>query len=246
MHIVPTSRRDYYDTVMRQGIDRSLVYVREEKVIEMSIDFPRLRIGSSLSDVRAGQHLIGFCGKVYPALNLYVDEDFPDKRGRYKRDRFCYNQESVERVFDCYRECRPDRAYYLTRKHGKRRGMFDRTALRKYFTACKQRKNAFLDIFVKHSVPMFSARRHLTRSGMTWQLTLNTNLKKFDFMQVFPPYQAYQEISMFLSGVLGLTREHGKPKYKGQKMSSHVSDADLAAAKGFNRYSFRKDKKNAS
>ena len=44
-----------------------------------------------------------------------------------------------------------------------------------------------------------------------------------------------------MGSVLGTHGGH-KTKYKGELMSSEVSDRDLAVAKGFDKYSFRKSK----
>ena len=65
-------------------------------------------------------------------------------------------------------------------------------------------------------------------------IILNGELKPHNFVRVFDPYAAFQEISMYLGGVLG-TNNPPIP---------HVSDEDLSAAKGFDKWSFRKEPKS--
>ena len=62
---------------------------------------------------------------------------------------------------------------------------------------------------------------------------LNPRLKRFEFYKVFDSYGAFQEIHMFLSGVLGNT----------EKKTVGVSDIHRLEAHGFDRKtSFRKEK----
>jgi hypothetical protein len=51
-------------------------------------------------------------------------------------------------------------------------------------------------------------------------------------MKLFEPYQAYQEISMFVNNLA--IPEKPIPK---------MSDEDMASIKGFDKFSFRKDKR---
>jgi hypothetical protein len=61
-------------------------------------------------------------------------------------------------------------------------------------------------------------------------------LKKHSFYRVFPTAVAYQEISMYLGGVLG----------QGNPVIPEISNDDMITSKGFNlKNSFRKEKKKS-
>jgi len=62
-------------------------------------------------------------------------------------------------------------------------------------------------------------------------LTLNGELKKFEFFRVLDPFQTFQELYMYLGGLA----VPDKPLPK-------LDDKTMAEIKGFNKYSFRKDK----
>lgn len=64
-----------------------------------------------------------------------------------------------------------------------------------------------------------------------WLLTLNPRLNTVDFQQVLPPIEAYQQLSMW----------YGSRNFPENNIPE-VSDKDLAEAKGFNKYSFRKER----
>lgn len=60
----------------------------------------------------------------------------------------------------------------------------------------------------------------------------NGPLKDYGFQKVFPPAQAYQELMMYFGSVLA----------EPEKQIPKIDDVTMAEAKGFNKYSFRKDK----
>ena len=61
---------------------------------------------------------------------------------------------------------------------------------------------------------------------------LNPLLKDYEFYKMFDTFQAFQEVSMFMGGVLGA----------GEKEITVVADKYKIAQHGFNKFSFRKDK----
>jgi len=58
----------------------------------------------------------------------------------------------------------------------------------------------------------------------------NSRLKELDFAKIFNPIKAYQEITMFMNNLAVPIKPIPK-----------ISDVTMAEAKGFNKYSFRKD-----
>jgi hypothetical protein len=59
---------------------------------------------------------------------------------------------------------------------------------------------------------------------------INPLLKEYEFFKVFDTFQAFQEIQMFLGGVLG----------RGEKEIVQVADKYKIAQHGFDKWSFRK------
>jgi hypothetical protein len=62
---------------------------------------------------------------------------------------------------------------------------------------------------------------------------INPMLKDYEFYRVFDTYQTFQEISMFLGGVLGTNEDGGNV----------VDDKHRFSQRGFDKWSFRKEKK---
>jgi hypothetical protein len=56
-------------------------------------------------------------------------------------------------------------------------------------------------------------------------------LRPFEFQRIVDPYTAFQELSMYIGGILG----NLNPKVP------DVSNEDLIVAKGFDKWSFRKE-----
>jgi len=65
------------------------------------------------------------------------------------------------------------------------------------------------------------------------KLSINVNLNKFDFYKIVDCFTAFQEIQMYLGGVLGV----------GEKETIEVADKFKIAKHGFDKWSFRKEPK---
>lgn len=76
------------------------------------------------------------------------------------------------------------------------------------------------DIFDKFDVPVFA---------VTTKLILNPRLNNFDFAKIVPPYQAWSDLTVYLSN-----------KAQPNPTIPKVSDKDMIVAKGFDKWSFRK------
>ena len=103
---------------------------------------------------------------------------------------------------------------------------------------CKKPKNTlqFLttsellkSFFVKFNVPIFLL------SEIEHKIILKTNVKLLDyqFQKFKDTYQVYQDIETFLGNELAANKD---------VEDSNVIDVDLAKAKGFDKFSFRKEK----
>lgn len=85
------------------------------------------------------------------------------------------------------------------------------------------------DVFKKYKVPVFYARRE----GYGIRLVLNPCLKNLEFIRKYQPYEAWQKLSQYVGNVLVQPTTVIEP----------IPDKLKAETHGFNKYSFRKDKK---
>lgn len=91
------------------------------------------------------------------------------------------------------------------------------------------------NIFFEHKTPLFYINHDLKYYSYKYDLYINTHLDKIDFVKIFDPYSAFQEIEMYVSVVLGIDSQK----------TIEVSDKSKIESHGFDyKYSFRKDKLN--
>jgi hypothetical protein len=98
-----------------------------------------------------------------------------------------------------------------------------------FFEECRVKQNSYYNMFIDNKAAYFIAEFSDGELHVTYNYD---SLKKISFMQMFGPYQAYQEISMFVNNLA--VPEKPIPK---------MSDEDMASIKGFDKFSFRKDKR---
>lgn len=214
MRIV-SSFKDYYDSVQNIAQDHELLYIREEKEEELQYwDFPRLNI-NLFPHAFYKVNIIGFCDVIYPIIDVFKYDSKSEK---------CVNVED----FDEYVENLKDKSL-LDGYYGKnvRRNTVRRPLVVNFFEECERQKNSYKHLF--KGFPIF-----LAGQIKDWkpQIVFNARLKGSGFERIKGTYDAFQEISMFLGNLAAP-----------EKFIPAVSDEDMIAAKGFDRFSFRKDKK---
>jgi hypothetical protein len=236
--------KDFYDVGMGQGQDQSLIYNRFEKVVEVdrypfsswfTHDLYSYRPMYGEPALYTDQYMIGFCGRMYPVLELnepgkgHMLEN--SKEARASRV-YCYKIEDVDnfvrknypKQWDDY-----DSKGYVKRlqwSHHQRRSDF-----LKFFEACDRSKDQYGKWFEDERAPILLGHCRTKRGKTKSVIKYNTELRPFDFMRVMDPYTAFQEISMWL----GNQAEPRKP-------IPVLDDVTMAEIKGFNKFSFRKDK----
>ena len=159
--------------------------------------------------------LIGYCGSIHPLIivNKKVSGLTTILEGSYfydeKKLMIYLAEEKVK--FTQYRDWLWRKDYSLSTTDGLT-----------YFFDQKSWSH-FLPYFQKHKAPVFLIGSRT--------LILNPCLKEYKFQQVKDPYSAFQDIFMYISGVLGVE----------SKKIVEISDKDKAEAKGHGgKYSFRK------
>lgn len=200
--------QDYYDGVQSYGIDKTLVYVRHVKELLSPIDFWKNRWRSEEADYNI--KVIGFCGKIYTLFEVL-------KNGKI------IHLETLEELL-------------LRLKDEYKREMSD-WALKGLEEVIEQTKlESIKNIFIEHNTPIFvidDSWTSIDEMGYSYhsaKLAINPCLKEYKFYRIFDAYQAYQEIGMFLGGVL--------PRKEPDTIE--VNEACKVRQKGFDSWSFRK------
>lgn len=88
----------------------------------------------------------------------------------------------------------------------------------------------FNDFFQYYQTPVFV----FDINRFEQRVMLNPRLANYQFFRVFGTYEAFQEIQMYISGVLGQSEKEAKPLTDEEKIIAHGFDL---------KHSFRKDKK---
>lgn len=167
---------DYYDGVMKSGMDSEVVYVREK--IEILIK-PTFEVGHPherpTERFYNRYHLLGYVGQVYHVIET-VDSGLGTSTFRID---FANNM--------------------LAEKPSKKdrwRWFFNEK--RKFL---EQDVSAALKIFHEHQVPIFLISAKLGNPKAR-RLVLNPCLKDLHFYSIKDSYTAYQDIFQYISGVL--------------------------------------------
>lgn len=232
--------KDYYDSCTALGFDAGVVWVREQKTCSASgtffkeLPFPSL-YGFTVSTRQCGLHIapspriVLFCGKLVPCI--VVTETEPGKNPPNCSSKFFYDVDS----FDSY-----------VAKHGRDLSQIVRSrfwgedqfkgkeGLFRWFESVAQFQRKALDWSVSSRVvcAVYPHREDGCLSPNEAPVQLNPSLKHLEFYKHLPATTAFQEVSMFVGGVLP----------QSTAMPIQISDKDRIAQHGFNKYSFRKQK----
>jgi hypothetical protein len=243
MYII-AKRKDYYDGVAGStGIDKTIVYDRPVIEVEdndIPVLFHRKRFmwgktGESPFYKLQNHHLnkafqknyphfayfiIGFCGKLYIGWKLYRETPNNDCGSNYYRANDLVTDITYD--FDYMKTIVDSKGW-----HG---NFVDDVNYVKNYNA--------LELFRMFRSPVFVYDDDYGRSYIgscisnTHKFLVNPLLKDYEFYKVFDAFQAFQEIQMFISGVLGA----------GEKEIIEVADKYKITQHGFDfKWSFRKE-----
>ncbi len=169
-----------------------------------------------------------FCGKVYQGIKIAINID----HSRVKLDNYptyyCYTVDEVNAVFKNYDSVLPEKSV------GKRkRILYGFTLSSEEFLNVESLSNYFT---VKDYSDICIANKYVIASwfgdthGSSSIIKLNCRLQDYEFYRVFDPYSAYQELSMYVDGMLA---------YPGN-MVTDIPDEYKIESKGFDKkYGFR-------
>ena len=221
-------RKDYYDCVQSCSQDRSVVYVRTEEEIyyDNSWPLPYLSYHSYVPGL-TDFHIIGFCGNLYPCIEMHTPygHEYPPKKV------FCYTMDELDRFIRGSLKDR-DLDVYDGKAKSKRwswNSISHKREFERFFENMRREisTDRFREMFIEKRSPVFTARRSGRWGGGT--ITWNGMLRPFDFMKVFDPYTAFQEIQMFMNNLAAPEKE-----------MPVIPDEIKAESKGFDKWSFRR------
>jgi hypothetical protein len=228
---------DYYDTAIGYGIDPNIIYSRKKQYhkfdspIGNNIHIERGR--KILSEVSRNDHIsnkkigitnavvVFFCGKQYVGIKISY-------RGVFGlHSDFCYDVEGIKRFYKKYKKILPkkskNRSFFQTKDILSERNL-------KIFFKNYGNKDVSHDPHFDYDSPaiLIKQQRDVDEDG---EITVNPILKDIKFYKCLDSFTTFQELSMFIGGVMG-----GKvPKM------IEINDKDRIAMHGFNEWSFRKE-----
>ena len=222
--------RDYYDCVQAMGQDSDTIYIRDKKEVVLDeFPFPTRNIRQPYGSVYMSQFVIGFCGKIYPVVKLSNGyASYHDRRLPESCTKFCYNLAEIDAYYDKYVKKKEVKEYQGT--GSKWSSYTKRKEWKAYFEEYAKIQGQFEDIFRTNNTPIFVAHYGGRYSNSEHTIIYNGELKSMEFYRIFDTYTAFQEIAMYVGGILGMP----------SKPIPEVSDKDMVTAKGFNKWSFRK------
>jgi len=220
---------DYYDAVQAAGQDQTLIYFRkpeEEKVSDYSLPVIEWSLWASDSKrIQVQEHIIGFCGKVYPAILL--------TQVTSKKSALCYNLLEVDSFIESNCRKKEVQEYRAKTKRPWRyswQSHLRREVYESYFAKCAAKKDAFAEMFVEKRCPVWiGAVLERSWRRCIGKITYNGSLKELEFFRLFDTFTAFQEIAMFLGGLAVPLKQIPK-----------VPDKIMVGIKGFDEWSFRK------
>ena len=218
--------KDYYDGAVGMGIDKTIVYQRhleEFKENELALDilgkdseydWNRNRYIKGLKDLKpkkknttAHTFLIGFCGKIYIGFKFITKK-------KYSGGIVTLEKEEVEYHYDI------EKVKSLINFDKEVKYAWDgNTDLLKFNNVVSDINSIDpIEIFRKYNTPTFILHYNGT-------LEINTKLKDVNFYKVFETYSAFQEVQMFISGVLGTNEDgHDTAMTEKEKVQQHGFD----------------------
>jgi hypothetical protein len=239
--LILAKKKDYYDGVVgTMGVDKTLVYDRQTIEVEND-DMPKIFKGKrgywgityrenpfhelayhnikkeykGVCDEHA-HFIIGFCGKLYIGWKLYRIID-----NMYDRidTEITYDNDFIIKILE-------ERSW-----HG---NLIDSINYVQTFDALQIFRDLNTPVFVydgDYNRLWFDRKRYNHHNP---KFFINPLLKDYEFYKVFDSFQAFQEVSMFMGGVLG----------RGEKEIVEVADKYKIAQHGFDKWSFRKEPEN--
>jgi hypothetical protein len=234
--LIVSDFHDYYDIVLGEGINKTIVYNRKQKEIEFSRELFK-SVGSDIiyntlhniakeipstgyrddsiilkngDRVTHEFFIIGFCGKLYVGVKIEYKYYKPLKRNT---NQFMYGFDDIFELCSNYGIIKTKKENLKKLHYGTTKQLID--CVEKYHNV------EILDLFRTIDVPIFYISR--------WKAIVNPRLKDLEFGKMFNSIEAFQELYMFLG-----------EKLNKEKPIIIISDKDKLLQHGFDdKWSFR-------
>lgn len=241
--LIVSKFRDYYDKIGASfGVDKTIVFNRRSYLSE-KIKFTKPYGWSNFYTKTKPKEnekflisllVVGFCGKTYVGIAHRVSTTVPAPYGQttIHNDKFYWGKENIIKYLD--RPLNKDEINYLnTFDESKNHIKIFTTLNAPIFTYVDSISNGRGDAgFAKEFFDLVEDTKNERGKELTRELVVNNNLSKLNFQSVVYPVIAFQEIQMFISGVLGV----------GEKPMIEIANNDKIVSQGFDlKTSFRKD-----
>jgi hypothetical protein len=181
--------------------DKTKVVIKNPIVEELRTKLPRYRSFSEERLILDDSFIILFCGRLYPCIVFRVTPKHPHPTGvDNSKYIWCYSYKDTMSVLNKYLKIK-------RRKRNRHLGRFSRynqlgeENLRSLFRPQNDMADfelkGLMDIHYKTGIPSFAI--------LDEKIIYNPVLKKYKFYKIFDAFHAFQELAMFVSGVLGGT-----------------------------------------
>ena len=142
------------------------------------------------------------------------------------KESYCYSIEDIDKFYKTYLSKKQYKDYVTTKTRSWRTS-FTGTQQETYEKWFKDRANLNHEsYFIDNKMPVFVAEAQNRTDSCLVHLP---ELKKYEFYKAVDSYSAFQELSMYISGVLGT----------GNPAMIHIDDKYRIAGHGFDRFSFK-------
>lgn len=214
---------DFYDSAMIYGQDKDCVYNRITSVIptKNDINLP-YHVEFNLADdvlLTVTPIVIGFCGKFYPVLEFsYSKKTSSILKYQLPQNDYIYDAEDYINILE-----KQGKSFRKNNYFSWGRGSLDD----------KKGINNFFNMDYSYLAPLFREHHAPVIKVKMKSCEINPTLKNLSFFRVVDPSTAFQEIYMYIGGVLG-NKEKG---------IITISDKDKAKQHGHDgKYSFKTPK----
>lgn len=240
-----SKHRDFFDSAAGTfGIDKTRIFKRETSELKLSEPVVFFEKNNRFNILKCNYvrnqevgteklpnfetFIIGFCGKLYIGWKIWWKDKF-DK----EYEQFIYKKDEIKEVLEKHNIKKNNYAYT---------GNNDKLMLLDELYSSLNNK-PFHEFFVKHKIPYFKTNLNeyflpsfsTIRSKYSYAVgstdfILNPILKDYRFMKVFDTVSAFQEIEMYLFGVLS----------SNEKNLKEIDEKYRITARGMDKTSFRK------
>lgn len=232
---------DYYDSVLSIGRDDSIVYIRHTEDIKLdksTLDELEKTLFDPIPERRRYYELkyntdtgtfdpifFFFCGKIYLTYRFKLQtSEFEENV-----DMMLHSFEAVEAAIEKYKNAQwTKEESNKGLRHGYNKSIYYRQRFfKKHVKEAfdKYNGNTETDFNIKYKTPVIV----LTSTRNNLKAIANPILREYDFVRLFDPYTAFQEISMYIGGVMGNNEPPMLEVDEKTKISQH----------GYDKWSFR-------